>query len=66
MQWAAEHPEPVYPTWGEWFVERGDLTENWQELKVENKYGGKCVIGMFYQPIPTDIAQKLGIEPKEA
>lgn len=48
-KWAAEHQEPVYPTWVEWLVERFgyDLRE------------------IMYNPIPTSIAEKLGIEPKE-
>ena len=49
MSWAAEHPEPVYPTWAAWLAEKFgyDLRE------------------IMYEPIPADIAQKLGIEPKE-
>ena len=43
MQWAAEHPEPVYPTWWDWLAARG--------LDPDD-------------PIPADIAQKLGQEPK--
>lgn len=46
IQWAEEHPEPVYPTWNEWF-------ETFDEgIDVD-------------EPIPTDIAQKLGQRPKE-
>lgn len=45
MEWAAENPGPVYPTWVEWF----------------NSIGGvDCG-----EPIPAEIAEKLGIEPKE-
>lgn len=44
MEWANEHPEPVYPTWWDWFA-AGGLDQD--------------------DPIPADIAQKLGIEPKE-
>lgn len=44
--WAERNPEPVYPTWGEWF----------------NSIGGvDCG-----DHIPADIAEKLGIKPKEA
>lgn len=42
--WAAEHPEPVYPTWYDWMASLG--------LDPDD-------------PITADIAQKLGIEPKE-
>ena len=51
--WAAENPVPVYPTWIEWF-----------QRHVWKK--GTDASSMFlYAPIPADIAQKLGIEPKE-
>ena len=56
MAWAAEHPEPVYPTWGEYIKSITGLDH------VE-------VNGMrlaLTRTIPADIAQKLGIEPKEA
>ena len=64
MAWAAEHPEPVYPTWGDWFAERGDLIKLWRNIKVCSAHGAG-VIGFLYTTIPADIAQKLGIEPKE-
>ena len=44
--WAAEHPEPVYPTWQEWF----DTFD--QAIDVD-------------EPIPAEIAEKLGLKPKE-
>jgi len=50
MSWAAENPEPVYPTWGEW---------------LQRMYNSMNYAGIFITPIPADIAQKLGIEPKE-
>lgn len=49
-EWAAEHPEPVYPTWGEW---------------LQRMYNSMNYAGIFITPIPADIAEKLGIEPKE-
>lgn len=71
MQWAAEHPEPVYPSW----------EDGWKQLFPEavyvpcpdqyfgydsrcERYGGcnQCKAS----PIPADIAEKLGIKPKEA
>lgn len=45
MRWAEEHPEPVYPTWQEWF----DTFD--EGIDVD-------------EPIPADIAEKLGLEPK--
>lgn len=52
MSWAAEHPEPVYPTWYEYLNKMYGAA-----------FGDLRVIGR--QPISADIAQKLGIEPKE-
>lgn len=46
MQWAAEHPEPAYPTLAEWLRSIGLANHR------------------MIDPIPADIAQKLGIEPK--
>ena len=53
-QWAAENPEPVYPSWGEWLTEM--YYPGWQD---------EYWMSIAEQPIPNDIAQKLGIEPKE-
>lgn len=47
--WAAEHPEPVYPSWYEYLTDMYHAAWN----MINDK------------PIPADIAQKLGIEPKE-
>jgi len=54
VAWAKEHPEPVYPTWFEWLKSVG-------ALPMEQTM---CHRGLE-QPIPADIAKKLGIEPKE-
>lgn len=56
-KWAAEHPEPVYPTWEQFIAEmylRSGRTKyhNIKEWEIN-------------EHIPADIAQKLGIEPKE-
>lgn len=56
MAWAAEHPEPQYPTWFEYLYainnpDYFDLTEFYTWMR--------------HTPIPADIAQKLGIKPKE-
>lgn len=62
--WAAEHPEPVYPTWKEWLEEQrvvvhfDSVNEKGKKVKWELTNKSNC-------PIPADIAQKLGIEPKE-
>ena len=70
MDWAAEHPEPVYPSW----------EEAWNELFPQAKYvpcpvlnfgvGGcdhddKFCVNCKSRPIPAEIAEKLGIRPKE-
>jgi hypothetical protein len=56
-KWAAEHPEPVYPTWWSWLINEGVIEK------------GSTYTGAFDQlktkSIPAGIAQKLGIEPKE-
>ena len=71
MTWAAEHPEPVYPTWIEWLKKFGIISfepdfhsllsaypTRTNSVKVYiNEEGGK--------PIPAEIAQKLGLKPKE-
>lgn len=57
MAWAAKHPEPVYPTWWSWLI---------NERVIEK---GSTYTGAFDQlktkSIPADIAQKLGLQPKE-
>ena len=54
MAWVAEHPEPVYPTWVEWLRQNGVVPRD-----------QKCFHDWLLKPIPADIAQKLGITPKE-
>lgn len=59
MAWAAEHPEPVYPTWYEWLKDNGltfhDAESSWIGFTER-----------IHHPIPADIAQKLGLEQKES
>lgn len=54
LQWAAEHPEPVYPSWAEWFRQMKMIPPEQKSFHT-----------WLSEPIPDDIAQKLGIEPKE-
>ena len=56
MSWAAEHPV-VYPTWGEYF---GMI---YGARLFGNPIGSLNEI--FKISIPQDIAEKLGVEPKE-
>ena len=70
MGWAAEHPEPVYPSW----------IDAWQQLFSNAKnvpcpelyFGADCTdgsgegcIACKRSPIPAVFAEKLGIRPKE-
>jgi hypothetical protein len=62
MAWAAEHPEPVYPTWGEWL-------ESIEVIKYNDRADS---VNYLIRPthkintrIPADIAQKLGLQTKE-
>lgn len=68
--WAAEHPAPMYPTWREWqnsmFPDRGrDISpcefDDCSRFKCKEKSCGQCMD----EPIPADIAAKLGIKPIE-
>lgn len=76
MQWAAEHPEPVYPSW----------EEGWRQLFPEadirhtlcpevfgdkyrcdwchddNDYNANCD-ECLERPMPAEVAEKLGIKP---
>ena len=70
MQWAAEHPEPVYPTWREWqksMFPDADIRISpcefggMDRFKCDDKTCTECT----EQKIPADIAEKLGIKPKE-
>lgn len=70
MAWAAEHPEPVYPTWFE-VLERfgvagrinGELYYDSMDREIYLKQ--PAFTPKAFEPIPADIAEKLGIKPKE-
>ena len=72
MRWAADHQEPVYPSWFEWLESvgvAGSLPEDepyyvgsWEPIYLKRA----AFTPKAFEPIPADIAQKLGIEPKEA
>ena len=60
MAWAAEHPEPVYPSWYAWLA-------NMNVVPIELPPDQAVMvtdIGLL-KKIPADIAEKLGIQPKE-
>ena len=56
--------ESALPTWGEWFESRGDLISGWSNATSEAWLYDKFRIVMD-KPIPADIAEKLGLEPKD-
>ena len=60
-KWEKTHPEPVYPTWWEWLADKGIVPA---EVKASVAFE-LCETGLV-NPIPADIAEKLGIQPKEA
>ena len=55
--WAAEHLEPVYPTWEEWLIMQGIIKEN--------PNGVGWPMPKLFERIPADTAEKLGIQPNE-
>ena len=61
MNWAAEHPEPVYPTWWEYMCMIGVIPDTLGDKTL----GDVTVYRLMSIKIPADIAEKLGIEPKE-
>lgn len=73
MDWAAEHPEPVYPTWKDAWVK---LFPNACEVPCPRKYFDEGCFPIFIcakhdcdrckaLPMDPEIAEKLGIRPKE-
>lgn len=72
MEWAAEHPEPVYPTWEEWLQSvgvmessEGLLRRTKGQLYIDGIPAHAVPTAKVLQPIPDDIAKKLGLDPKE-
>lgn len=71
MQWAAKHPERVYPTWREWqdsTFKDAHISIRPCEFGSRNRFDcdKKTCCECKREPIPADIAEKLGIKPKEA
>ena len=62
MSWAEDHPEPVYPTWYEFMRENKIIPDVLEDCGDYYKTIGKWLVKAT---IKQDIAQKLGIEPKE-
>ena len=57
MQWAAEHPVPKYPSWGEYLCNIGLIHDCTESEDVVSR--------LFDNVIPDCIAQKLGLKAKE-
>lgn len=51
--------DAVYPTWGEWLMQLDVMGRTSQDMS--NPYFARAEAA---RPIPVDIAQKLGIQPK--
>lgn len=69
LKWAAENPEVRYPTWREWQLEHFPDAANmiypceytsWADAHCCSK---KDCSDCRCQPIPADVAKKLGIQP---
>lgn len=65
MAWAAENPEPVYPTFGEWLEKQGIVKLVNSDRYEEDERKVYILLESVENQIPADIAEKLGIEPKE-
>lgn len=61
MTWAAEHPEPVYPTWFDYLLSIGAIPKSAPAGGVYQW----IVESIKHNQIPEETAQKLGLEPKE-
>ena len=72
MDWAAAHPEPRYPTWNEWYKATFP-NSNFHTIPCPSMFYKICETSNYHgevecyecrnQPIPADIAEKLGIKP---
>lgn len=70
MSWAADHPEPVYPTWGDYLLSIGVVKIIPDGIPAELPNGDiveppKSFYVDLNANIRSDIAQKLGLQPKE-
>lgn len=69
MKWASEHPEVRYPTWREWQRDHfRDAESTIRPCMYINYTNAHCrdykdCADCANQPIPADVAKKLGIQP---
>lgn len=61
MEWAKDHPEPQYPTWWKYMCMIGVIPDELGDKTL----GEMTVYSLMNTHIQSDIAEKLGIEPKE-
>lgn len=59
MAWAAENPEPTYPTFYDWIESM--MGDDRRSIVDDHDFAEWVTLNR----IPADIAQKLGIKPKE-
>lgn len=70
MGWAKENPEQKYPTWIDWqqkvFPTASTMIcpKIYMSKEEANCFGQSCY-ECTHSPIPKEIAEKLGIKPKE-
>ena len=70
-RWAAENPVKVYPTWWEWLQAMGLIRIQWNGPVLASMRLGVddidyiSVKKKMLEHIPADIAQRLGLQPKE-
>jgi hypothetical protein len=72
MDWAKENPELRYPTWNEWYKATFP-NSNYHTIPCPSMFYKICETSNYHgevecyecknQPIPADIAEKLGIKP---
>lgn len=72
MSWAAEHPEPVYPTWEEWLQSVGVMESSEPllrrikgQLLIDGIPAHAVPTSKVLQPMDADIAEKLGLQPQK-
>ena len=63
LAWAADHPEMEYPTWGEWFIEKGILPDGYYHA-TNDLYLLNILEKAMQTQISADTAQKLGVKPR--
>lgn len=72
MKWDAENPELRYPTWREWqrehFRDAAIMIRPCEfmsdaDARCFDYMGAHCCSDCANQPIPADVAKKLGIQP---